>query len=73
MVVPKEREELKNFEGMAYGYYASNKLTHPRMLKIGEKKEKGNTLLSILVRSKLPNFFLVDVSRKTDCHFPSLR
>ena len=40
----------------------------------GEGEEHlGNTLLSFLVCSKLPHFFVVELSRKTDCPFPSFR
>ena len=44
MLVPQEREESKNFEGMPYGYSAGDKLTHRRKLKIDEKKEKGQSV-----------------------------
>ena len=37
------------------------------------EKYLGNTLLSFLIRSKLPHFFLVELSRKTDRPFPSFR
>ena len=40
----------------------------------GEGEEHlGNSLLSFLVRSELPHFFIVELSRKTDCPFPSFR